>query len=374
MKVKFGMATKICFISGVIARAGGTERVGCIIANALASRGYDVEILSFWNHGEPFYSVDKNVKVNYLLEPKTEGKLYRTYIYPIIKLHRYIKKNQIDIVIDIDTKLSQYTSYAICGTNCRQIAWEHFNYWTMEKQGDRRWFQAKKLIKKYASKLVVLTEQDRLKHIKEYNLDPEFVIAMPNPSLANVKSDYDYTNKTFLAVGRLAWEKRFDLLLDAWKIAQEKCLGWKLIIVGTGELEDELKAQTDKNKLSNVIFAGHSNEMDKYYREASCLVLSSEYEGFPMVILEAFSFGLPAIAFNCKTGPSDLIIEGENGYLVEAGNVDELAAKMVTFSLNKSMADQMSNSALQSIKEYSLDSITSRWCDVIDEIIEKSRR
>lgn len=371
MEVKFGMVTKICFISGVIARSGGTERVGCIIANALASRGYDVTILSFWNYGPPFFSVEKGVRIDYLLNPQKEGKLYRTYIYPIVKLHSYLKKNQIDIVIDIDTQLSRYTSYAIQGTKCKEIAWEHFNYWTMMAKKDKRWFKAKKLIKKYASKLVVLTEQDRLKHIKEYNLEPEFVIAMPNPCLSNVNVSYNFQNKTFLAVGRLTRQKRMDLLLDAWKIAQPKCNGWKLVIVGNGELEQQLKNQVKENGLSNVVFAGHTNQVEKYYQKASCLVLSSEYEGFPMVILEAFSYGLPVIAFDCKTGPSDMILNGENGYLVENGNVDKLAASMVAFSSNQNIADQMSNLALRNVEKYSLDSITLRWCNIIDKIIEK---
>ncbi|HFJ6416571.1 TPA: glycosyltransferase family 4 protein, partial [Enterococcus faecium] len=104
---------KICFISGVISRSGGTERVGSIIANSLSDLGYDVTILSFWNSGEPYFGLDKTIKVDYMLNPKTEGKLYRTYLYPVWKLHKYICKNEFDIVIDIDTLLSLYTTRAI---------------------------------------------------------------------------------------------------------------------------------------------------------------------------------------------------------------------------------------------------------------------
>ena len=103
-----GKKLKICFISGVISRSGGTERVGILIANELAERGYDEEL--FWVFGrraDEFQYSDK-IRVAGLLNPVSEGKLFRTYIYPIIKLHQFIKKNQFDIVIDIDTLLSHY--------------------------------------------------------------------------------------------------------------------------------------------------------------------------------------------------------------------------------------------------------------------------
>ncbi|WPD51887.1 glycosyltransferase (plasmid) [Lactococcus lactis] len=139
---------RVCFISGVISRSGGTERVGTIIANHLANRGYDIRILSFWDRGKPYFQVFDNIKVDFLLDPKTEGKLYRTNIYPIVKLHNYLKRNQIDIVIDIDTALSYYTARAITNTKCKLVSWEHFNYWAMKLLNESKRYKAKELIKK----------------------------------------------------------------------------------------------------------------------------------------------------------------------------------------------------------------------------------
>ncbi len=363
---------KICFVSGVIARSGGTERVGSIIASALANKGYDITILSFWNEGTPFFPLDVKVKVHYLLNPKTEGKLYRTYIYPILKLHHYIVKNGFDIIIDIDTELARFTSYAIQGTGCKQISWEHFNYWTMLKLNDKKRFTAKKLIKRYATKLVVLTEEDRQKHIKEYNLTPHFVITMPNPCLSDVVSKYQFKSKTFLAVGRLSHQKKFTALLDAWSLIFHKCPSWKLIIVGKGELELDLKKKAEDLKLQNLIFAGHSSCVEKYYKDAACFVLSSDYEGFPMVILEAQSFGLPVISFDCKTGPRDLIQDGVNGFLVGDGNVKELAKKMLDFTRDENRACQMSIAAARDVQKFSLENITTKWCDLIGSIVSES--
>ena len=135
---------KICFFSGLISRSGGTERVGIMIANELANKGYEVSILSLWNDCKPFFKVDKKIKIDYLLDYK-EGKLYRTYIYPILKLRKYIKEKEIDVLIDIDTLLSLYSGYAIKGTKCKLISWEHFNYYYMLK--DKKRIRAKKIVK-----------------------------------------------------------------------------------------------------------------------------------------------------------------------------------------------------------------------------------
>lgn len=360
---------KICFVSGVIARSGGTERVGSIIAGALANAGYDVVLLSCWNQGIPFFPLDEKVNVQYLLNPKTEGKLYWTYVYPIMKLHRFIVRNHIDIMIDIDTELARYTSYAIQGTSCKQISWEHFNYWTMLKLNEKKRFTAKKLIKRYASKLIVLTEEDRTKHISEYHLPEDFVVTMPNPCMSEVTADYNFRCKTFLAMGRLSPQKKISALLDAWALIQDKCPDWKLLIVGKGELEAELKGQAFRLNLRRVMFVGHTSRVEDYYLNASCLVLSSEYEGFPMVILEAQSYGLPVISFDCKTGPRDLIQDGGNGYLIEDGNVREFADKMLLFTKSEETAKEMSENAAVGVQRYNLGNITKKWCDLLDSVV-----
>lgn len=359
---------RICFISGIISHSGGTERVGSIIANVLSNAGYEVSVLSFWDHGTPYFKLNKNIKVDYLFNPQKEGKLFRTVIYPIYKLRKYLQTNKIDVVIDIDTVLSYYTTRAIRGTNCKLIAWEHFNYWVMEMLQDKKRFKAKKLIKKYASKLVVLTDEDRKKHIDEYELTDDFVVSMPNPCISDIKYSYDFDNKIFVAVGRLADQKNFSDLIEAWKYVEAKVTDWKLIIVGDGELKDRLLYEISELKLKNVILAGHSDDVAEYYRKASCFVLSSKYEGFPMVILEAQSYGLPVISYDCKTGPRDMIEHGVNGYLVEDRDRKSLASYMIDFTMDKNKAEKMSLSAYSGVQKFNLDNISNRWVTLIENL------
>lgn len=358
---------KICFFSGVIARSGGTERVGTLIANELSRRGFEVSILSMWNHGKPFFYVDQKVKVSYLLNPKKEGKLYRTYLYPVLKLRRFLKKNNIDVLIDIDSLLSQYSIPAARGLKCKNISWEHFNYWN-DKTSKKR-IKTKKLIKKYADKLVVLTDEDKMEHINKMNFPYDKITRIYNPSPFKPNNlIYKFENKVFLTVGRLTDEKGYDMLLETWKLFEEKNKEWKLLIIGDGEKKDKLLKLKEQLKIKNVYFVGKVNNVENYYKNSSCYILSSRNEGFPMVILEAESFGLPIISFDCKTGPKEMISNNDNGYLVKEGDVKLLAKKMLDFANDKEKAYQMSKRSIEKIQELSIERIGNEWQYLIENI------
>ncbi len=359
---------KICFCIGAISRTGGTERVCSIIANELAEKGFDISVLSFWNHGTPHFHLSNKVHVRYLLDPKKEGKLFRTFIYPVHKLRKEIRRQKYDILVDVDTVLSRFSGYAIRFTQCKLISWEHFNFWAMSIMGKKKRYFAKKVIMKHASKLVVLTEEDREKHLQEYRCSSDFVVKICNPCLSNVKNTYRFENNTFLFVGRLNYQKNIADLIRAWALVEKTLPNWKLCIVGAGELDRDLKKQAEELCLTQVEFVGQADSVDSYYRSASCLILSSKFEGFPMVILEAQSYGLPVISYDCKTGPRELIEDGVNGYLVEMDDYMALARKMIEFANNKEIANKMSEEAKSIISQYDLETITSAWCRLINEV------
>lgn len=358
------MKKKICFFSGVISRSGGTERVGIMIANELANKGYDVSILSFWNDCKPFFKVNEKIKIDYLLDYK-EGKLYRTYIYPILKLRKYIKSKNIDILIDIDTLLSKYSGYAVRGTKCKLVSWEHFNYYYMLKDNSR--IKAKKIVKKVAEKLVVLTKEDKEAHIENMGFDCEKIEQIYNPSPFEIKNEYNFENKNFVAVGRLTEQKGFDFLIKAWKIFEERNKEWTLTIVGDGEEKENLEELS--KDANNIKFVGKTDNVEMYYKQASCYVLSSRYEGFPMVILEAQSFALPVIAYDCKTGPKEMVFDNENGYLVESSNVEKLAETMIKFVNEKSKAEEMSKKSIEYVSSLSIKNIGQEWENLIKKIL-----
>ena len=358
---------KICFVSGVISRSGGTERVGIMIANELARRGYDVSILSFWNQGDPFFECDKLVKIYYLLNPKTEGKLYRTFLYPIVKMRLFVKKYKFDVVIDIDTLLSYYTLRAIKGTKAKHIAWEHFNYY--QTMSDKRRLDSIRLIQKYSDQLLVLTQQDYKSYIEKGNFKKDKISYIYNPTPFEDKKKSLRNEKIFLAVGRLTEQKGFDLMLAAWKYVENQLDEWKLVIVGSGEDEQKLNDIIEQNNLSRVELVPRTDNIESWYNKASLYVMSSRYEGFPMVLLEAMAKGIPIISFDCVTGPGELVQNGKTGVLVEDGNVSKLAYEMVNLAKDEKRQDDYADVSLKVIKNFYTSSIVDKWEYVLKKIV-----
>ena len=362
---------KICFISGVISRSGGTERVGIMIANELARRGYDVSILSFWNQGSSFFECHESIKIYYLLNPKTEGKLYRTYVYPILKMRTFIKKQKFDVVIDIDTLLSYYTLRAIKGIDVKHIAWEHFNYLHTVK--DKKRLSAIKMIKKYSDQLVVLTQKDYQLHIEKESFDKEKIRYIYNPTPFEGKIASYINEKIFLAVGRLTEQKGFDLMLESWKNVESVLEEWKLVIVGSGEDEEKLKDIIKNNHLKRVHLIENTNNIEYWYERASIYVMSSRYEGFPMVLLEAMAKGLPIISFDCVTGPNELIQNFKTGVLVEDKNILGLARVMIELANDKKKQDEYAEESLKYIKNFHIATIVNQWEILLKYVVKNEK-
>lgn len=359
---------KICFISGVISRSGGTERVGIMIANELACRGYDVSILSFWNQGFPFFEYQDSINIYYLLNPRTEGKLYRTHVYPILKMRRFIKKHEFDVVIDIDTALSYYTLRSIKGLGVKHIAWEHFNYLHTIK--DKKRLLSIKMIKKDSDQLVVLTKKDYQLHIDKESFDKEKIRYIYNPTPFEGKHTSDRNEKIFLAVGRLTEQKGFDLLLESWKSVEPVLEEWKLVIVGSGEDERKLRDIINNNHFKRVELIQNTNNIELWYDKASIYVMSSRYEGFPMVLLEAMAKGLPIISFNCITGPDELIQNLKTGVLVEDKNILELARAMIGLANDKKRQDEYGEESLKYIKNFHTVTIVNQWEILLKDVLK----
>lgn len=359
------MSRRICFVNGVISHAGGTERVGICIANALASDGYDVRVLSLWNEGAPYFPVDNRVKVDYLFNPKTEGKLFRTYLYPVWKLRDYVRRNHIGVLIDIDSVLAYWTTPALRGLPCKHIVWDHFNY--AHAQTERRRVKALGLIRKYADKLVLLTQQDRQMYLDAGFRDRQLaVINNPTPFEEVVPSPR--SGRLVIAVGRLTGQKGCDRLVSAWSRIHRDVGDWRLAFIGSGELHDDLVRQAADADIDNIDFIPATKQVQEWYDKASIYAMTSRYEGFPMVLLEAMSKGLPIVANDCLTGPRELVHDGVNGYLVADGDEDAFARQLLTLINDRAKQDEFSRNALALAKHYHIKPISDEWEALIDDL------
>lgn len=168
--------------------------------------------------------------------------------------------------------------------------------------------------------------------------------------------------KEILAVGRLTFQKGFDLLLDAWSIASAQLSDWSLRIVGDGELHDQLLQQArDLGIEHRVTLAPFSDNPFALYAESGMFVLSSRFEGLPFVLLEAMTCGTPCISFDCPNGPREVIRNGINGLLTPAENVNALSNSIVELGRDPELRQRLGNAARSVSEEFSEASVVARW-------------
>lgn len=355
------MKKKICFFAGNMNNSGGTERVCSIIANELDNAGYEILILSLSEGMQPFFSLNKNVKICSLF-PKPGRTLYRTPLL-IYKIRKFLKKEKIETLIVVETMSVLFTLPAVQGMAINHICWEHFNF--DEDLGKRGRRIARRLAAKFCDIVVTLTDRDKQKWLQGTKPKAE-IISIPNPSPFSPQNCKNkQSTKTVLSIGRLTHQKGFDLLLKAWIGVHQHFPSWKLNIVGEGEDRAHLESFINIHKLnSSVSLVGNIALVDNYYRNTEIFCLSSRYEGFPMVLLEALSFGVPVVSFNCDTGPAE-ILKGTGSILVPREDTKQLTHSLIQLIKDKGLRKEISSKSLQKSLEYQPEKIIKEWQKIL---------
>jgi glycosyltransferase involved in cell wall biosynthesis len=182
-------------------------------------------------------------------------------------------------------------------------------------------------------------------------------------------------NKVVIAAGRLAPQKGFDRLIPAWAQVARRHIDWELKIFGGGKLQGELEQQIDELGLrGSARLMGYTDKLPQAMAEASFYVMSSRFEGFPMVLLEAMRCGLPIVSYDCPNGPRDLITHGRDGFLVPNGDVDGLAAAMIEMIELGDARRSFGEAALQKSKQYEMPAIARRWEELLEELVAERRQ
>lgn len=205
--------------------------------------------------------------------------------------------------------------------------------------------------------------------IHNFKLNNNKIQVIHNPSYnfaSNTKESDESTDarNEILFVGRLTKQKGLNYLLDALKLVAEHIPEIHLRIVGSGELEHEIKAKVIELELNNsVTFEGYQTNLTKYYKRASATVLTSLYEGFPNVLVESISVGTPVISFDCKSGPSDILLPGVNGILVEHLNVESFAKAIADVISGNIKFDKQA--VINSSQRFKLDTIINQYKHIL---------
>lgn len=226
--------------------------------------------------------------------------------------------------------------------------------------------QDERIVRRF-DKFVVLTNEDKGYWGNLPNLE-----VIPNAAKLVGNRCSDVKNKRVIAVGRLDYQKGFDRLIQVWELVQKtgKYTDWNLDIFGQGEWKEWLQQLIDEKHLSDTLHINKpTNRIYEEYAKSSIIVMTSNYEGFGMVLVEAMACGVPAIAFDCQCGPKDIIRHGENGLLVRNGDIEGLAAAMMKLMDDEAYRQRLSDKAKGVISTYAEETVMKQWMTLFTTLV-----
>lgn len=374
---------KITYIYTALVTRGGADRVITEKANWLADHGYDVMIVTDTQLGrEPIYPLsDKVVLYDLAIDFSLEyGHSLPVRVWWYFKLMRQYRKHltevlmkrQSDIVIttlgrDLDflTKIKDGSVKIGESHIARQFS---RNFHLMEQKGGLHkliaqiWRKKQEQDVSRLDALVLLTQEDANSWKGVTKL---LVIPNPTPFYPNMSSLCE--SHKAISVGRLNEQKGYEYLIDAWAIVSKRHPDWILNAYGSGEIKEQLQMRIHEKGISKSLILNEPTPsiIDKYL-ESSIYIMSSRFEGFPMVLLEAMSCGLPCVSFDCPNGAKDLIKDGGNGYLVEYLNVKMLADSICKLIEDESLRMKLGENAKEDVKKYLPDNIMKLWVELFN--------
>jgi glycosyltransferase involved in cell wall biosynthesis len=357
---------KILFVIRGLSNSGGMERVSTILINELAERGYEMGVVAY-QRSNIFFELHPSVKAHFLYN-KTKDKRggVTRDISRRIELKKLYKLEKPDLIILVG---SRYGLINIPHSgDIPKITWEHFN--VAHKSS---WLHslARRLAAK-TSTIVTLTKQDAVNYQKKYGA--KHTLCIPNPISVDNREKSPLTQKNVLAIGRLARQKGFDMLLNVWKKTKNSKKGWKLKIVGMGKEKqiNEYITLIDKYNIgSSVELLPPTKNIAAIYQNASVFVLSSRWEGLPLVLIEAQAMGLPSVSFDCETGPNEIIIDNQTGFLISCFDEEKMAEKLDLLMENEDMRQAFSKAAIEQSKKFSPSAFFDKWEKLIAKFNKK---
>ena len=366
---------KLIYCHADVYNPGGMERVLLNKLRGWVERGYETMVVTTDQHGRPpFYEFPPEVRmvdlgINYKDDndknpiAKTLGYLRKRRKHRQA-LTELLMRERPDIVVSLFPSESSFIPDIQDGS--LKMLELHFNKQfrlQYNRKGllglaDRiRTKQDEHLVRKFDN-FIVLTRQDA-----EMWGDLPNLSVMPNAVVTAPHIEHKSDNHRVIAVGRLDYQKGFDRLLDAWAlIPSELRKFWRLDIFGQGEWEEKLKQQIVTLGIGESAAVNQpTDRIFDEYAASDFLVMTSHYEGFPMVMIEAMACGVPTVCFDFLCGPRDIIANGINGITVPEGNLQALSTAMQQLMEHPEQLARMSEQAKRISEEFSQEVIMRRW-------------
>ncbi|WP_179994279.1 glycosyltransferase family 4 protein [Acinetobacter sp. YH1901136] len=342
---------KILFVINSLKSRSGTERVAISLANYLSNfPNSEIMIANRdTDRKNAAYPVMNNVKIIDL-----DG----SYLSFFHKLKQNVKQNKYDFVVVHN--MGRLSLLCLFLSNfVKIISFEHSSF--ISRSVLVRFFS--KIFYYKIHKVVVLTKNE----FQNFSHIHKKVIHVPNfTSYYDSSRQMIEKNKNIvLSVGRLDSNKNIIHVLKAWHKKIDILHNWELHIYGEGDQKNFLLNFVEENSISNIYFKGVIENPELAYESAKIFVMTSKFEGLPMVLIEAQCFGLPIVAYNCPYGPSDVIDDGKNGFLVENQNVDAFAEALEKLITSKSLIKEFTEKSLLNSENYKPEKIVNIWINQV---------
>lgn len=382
---------KIVYCTDSICYLGGIQNITITKANGLAQMGHQVWIIVTDNKYPPLHPVDPKVQVinldiNYF-EDDWKSKFYviKSILIKRKKHKKAIAKvlNDINPDIIISTGTSEKNFLPNIRLNSTPIFIREIHFQKGYRLSHARslfekimaiignWYDYSWNINKY-DQIVILTNED--KELNWKNNSKVSVISNPVTFDTNIKTA-PLTNKKIITAGRLVYQKNYKSLINTWKIVDQKHPDWQLEIWGDGVLKNELSKLINTLGLNNkVLLMGYTNDVISQMQKASGYVLSSLFEGIPLVLIEAMSCGLPIVSYTCRCGPKDLIEHGKNGFLCEVNDETKLAEYICSIIEDDRLRIRMGQASKKKSEEFRIEKIATQWINLFQTLINNKNK
>ena len=382
---------RIVYVIDSLASKGGAERIISDKMSYMADNyGYDVYVITCYQNQQQdpntYYLSDKvnqiNLNIPYYLQyhypyPKrlwVKWTLYR-------KLIHLLRKTVQQINPDVLVGLGYFMADVVTGIRCRAVKLvesHESRLFILADGGLSRSYISKAYMKIYRSIYLKRIERQSdviitltIADAKEWK-KAKRVVVVPNFSVMPVIELSACEKKRVIAVGRLEWQKGFDRLIESWSLVHKKHPDWQLDIFGSGTLEHLLKSMIHSRGLDHVVnIHPYTQTINKEYSNSSIIALTSRFEGFGLVLLEAMRSGLPCVTFDCPFGPDEVVVNNQNGFIVKNGDISVFAEKLCYLIEHKDIRKLFSSESVNLAKQYNVEIVMERWKALLNDVLQQ---
>lgn len=349
---------------------GGAERVMATLMNRFVEQNHKVRVVYTESLEQPVYQLDSRIEQVYMqLEcpmksSSISAKIFRRiWKYPAIRKQAKIFKP--DFVISFLKAQNNDVLTALLGTRIPVVIGDHTN---VDRKYPWRTSFLSNVLYPNASGIMMLTLRDYNRWKNKYR----HVYYVPNPCDIKQKHIGAARKKIVLGVGRVdQWEiKGFDSLIKAWDLIQDKYPDWKCQIAGlySDKSLSNIRKEVGDKAYRNIEFIGFRSDIHDYMESCEVFCLSSRIEGMPMVLLEALNLGCACVAFDCVTGPAEMIEDGITGLLVKNQDVNELAIKLEQIITEDKLRNAFHKNAPMSVERFSTEKVLNMWYQMFNDL------